>query len=763
MAERIKMEYLPWEVKEKPYQPERNIYYETIFTLGNGYMGVRGCLEEGFEPEDDTYPGIYIAGIYDNYDGEYVELVNCPEIFGVDVWIGQHKLDMKKGKLVDYTRCLNMHEGTLTREFVWVDPDGNSTKFYWQRFISMSNVHMSCLRLRIVPIDHSADIKVQTRLNGDVFNRRQRDYPPIKRIIPNYHLDTVECGPFEKKVALLHTRTKTTGIDIYQLAAIMTVDNTPVDNEVNEKCVRQTMTFLAKPGQEVGFDKLVETYTSRDASIDEIRLLARKEICSAQDIGYDGLLKEHIKRWDKIWENADIEIEGDIASQQGIRFNIFNLIQANASDDPYVNLPAKLLSHTRYKGNAFWDTEMFMFPFYVFTNPKAARNLLMYRYNMLPGARKNAKRRGLRGAMYPWCSAHDGSEQCETWEYGDCEIHITADVAYALDQYIQATGDEEFLVNYAAEIYIETARFWVDRVTWNPRRGCYTILTVKGPDEYCAITNNNMYTNYMAERNLELAEKAVSYLKENYPDKWEKLSQDLQWKDEELEKWREVRQKMYKNWDKEKNLLIQDDLFMDKQEEDLSKYKDRKMPVLEIIGYERVMRVRILRQADVIHLMYLLNDSFDYDQKLTAFNFYEPLTTHDSSLSYCIHCIMAAELGMREKAFDYFFKTCRLDLDDEMDTACTGLHGASMGGTWQALVNGLGGMRITDGKLSLKPILPSSWNKVTFNIHFQGRVIKATIKPDETELCLLKGEPLSLLFNGELVQLDQSKLNVKTS
>jgi len=753
MKEQVVMKYLPWEVIESPFQPECNIYFETNFTLGNGYMGLRGCLEEGFKNEKETFPGLYIAGVYDNFDDEYVELVNCPEIFATDIWVSQQKLDIQQGELVDYKRTLNMREGTLTREFTWVDPKGNSTRFYFQRFLSVSKVHIGCLRVRVVPLDHALPIRIQAKLNGGVFNRRQRDYPPIKSIIPNYHFDAVGSGKHEEQGAWLETRTKTTGISICNYVWLSPTSNTSIEYEVTDMCVKQTMLFSAKMGEEVGFDKIVSTYTSRDNSIDEVKPSALKEITIAQNLGYDGLLKEQIIAWDGIWKNADIIIEGDDASQQGIRFNIFNLVQANAHWDPYVNLPAKLLSHNRYKGNAFWDTEMFMFPFYLFSNPEAARNLLMYRYNMLSGARENAKRRGLDGAMYPWCSANDGSEQCDSWEYGDCEIHITADVAYAIDQYIQATGDEKFLVDYAAEIYIETARFWVDRVAWNERLGCYTILAVKGPDEYCSITNNNMYTNFLAARNLELAEDSVVEMQKKHPEEWRNLCQRLQLKADEIEKWKEVRIKMYQNWDKDKNILIQDDTFMDQPEEDLSKYKDSNMPVLEIIGYERVMRIRILRQADVLLLMYLLNDRFSFDQKKAAFEFYEPITTHDSSLSFNTHCIMAAELGMKEKAFDYFFKTCRLDLDDEQDTAGSGLHGASLGGTWQAIVNGFGGMRVVNNQMSFKPILPPGWNKLSFQVHFQGRIIRVSITAKGAEFDLVSGMPLTLLLNDKALEL----------
>jgi alpha,alpha-trehalose phosphorylase len=505
---------------------------------------------------------------------------------------------------------------------------------------------------------------------------------------------------------------------------------------------------------ECGFDKFTAVFTSRDAKPANLLRLALRESEGAVRTGFDRLLAAHKESWRRRWDNADIGIEGDAGAQQGIRFNLFQLSQANARDDSGVNLAAKLLSHTRYKGNCFWDTEIFMFPFFAFTDPHAARNLLHYRYRMLPAARKRAGEHWMKGAMYPWMSAHDGSEQCDSWEYGECEVHITADVAYAMDQYLKATGDDRFFVRYGAEVFIETARFWTQRVCWNPRRRRYTILSVKGPDEYCSITNNNMFTNYMACFNLRAAEKAVADMRRRHPGEWRRLKSRIGFKNGETAKWRDVRKKMYFNWDRKKDLLIQDDTFLDKQDEDLRKYAGRKKPLVEIMPYERIMRVKLLRQTDVVLLNYLLNDKFTRRQKLAAYRFYEPMTTHDSSLSYNTHGIIAAELGMKDAAYAYFKKSCRLDLDDELRTAKSGIHGASLGGTWQTVVMGFGGMRVTkDGMLSFRPLLPDNWTGLSFRVAFQGRHIAVGISRKGPELNLVSGAPIPVLLNGKRVVL----------
>lgn len=748
MKKRISIAPALWDIREEGYQKEHNLYFESIFTLANGYMGARGRLEEGFSEEMETYPGTYIAGVYDNYSGPYVELVNCPDFFYGQIQIGEYSLQMDSDNTSEYSRSLCMKDGTLTRELIWTAPDGSKTKLYWQRFLSMENIHLACQRFWVQPLNHSHTITLTTGFSADVFNRRQQDYPPLKTIIPNRHLDFLSAGVSPNSGAWLSCETKTRKTELVFCSHVKAVRNGTFRQYTTHNGIAQVFAFQCAPGEKAGMDKVVSVYTARDCAAPLPKALANEEA------DYDILLEQHQEVWKKHWLTADIQIEGDDAAQQGIRFNLFHLIQANARNDGRVSLAAKLLSHTRYKGNAFWDTEIFMFPFYLYTDPQAAKNLLLYRYHLLSAAKEKAKERLLEGAMFPWCSADDGSEQCETWEYGDCEIHITADIAYAFDQYLKATGDQEFFYDCAAELYMETARFWASRVNFDQRTGRYVLVAVKGPDEYCAITNNNMYTNFMAAYNLRLAAEAVNRYEREEPQRFASLKEKLGYDSHEAALWEEIARTMYQNWDEDNpNLLIQDDTFLMQPEEDLSRYAERDKPVLEILGYERVMRVRVLRQTDVVLLTYLLGNQFTKEQKNAAFAYYEPITTHDSSLSYNTHCIMAAELGMKEKAAWYFDKTCRLDLEDEFDTVRSGLHGASMGGTWMSLINGFAGLRLCRGMVSLKPFLPSQWKSLRFCLHIKGRLIQVSISQQKTSLRLVEGEPLMVLLNGEEVEV----------
>lgn len=743
------MAHLPWRVVEDPYQPHENIYWETVSTLGNGYMGSRGCTEEGFPLPMETYPGTYVAGVFDNFEGHLVELVNVPDFFSAEIRIGGKLLTPSTGEISGYTRTLDMRDGTLDRSFTWTDPAGRATAFRFQRFLSLDRRHVACQRIRVRPLNHAAPIAIRTGLDGMVFNRKQRDWPPLKTVIPNHHLDPVDAGSDGTGGIRLHVRTKSTRVDLVEAARLVPRGRTTITRHREAMRVAHTLTFHPKRGEEIGLDKFTAVFTSRDTRVSRLRALARREAEAAARTGYDRLCSDHAARWHARWEHADIRIDGDAASQQGVRFNLFQLLSANARDDAGVNLAAKLLSHTRYKGNCFWDTEIFMFPFFVYTDPHAARTLLRYRYKMLPAARRRARDHWLPGAMYPWMSAHDGSEQCDSWEYGECEIHITADVAYAFDQYLRATGDEAFFVKNAAEVFIETARFWAGRVAWSSRRKKYTLLSVKGPDEYCSITNNNMFTNYLAARNLELGEEAVARMRSRHPREWKRLQARLKVEPAEVARWRDVRRKMYYNWDRKQDLLIQDDTFLDKEPDDLRKYAARTRPLVEIMPYERIMRVRLLRQTDVVLLTYLLGDRFTPRQKRVAYEYYEPMTTHDSSLSYNTHSIMAAELGKLDAAYAYFRKCSRLDLDDELGTARSGLHGASLGGTWQTVVNGFAGMRVNaQGELSFAPRLPAGWEGLTFRIVFRGRTIGVAMRPQRCDLTLVAGNPVDITVDG---------------
>jgi len=746
------MEHLPWHVVETPYQPVESIYWETVCTLANGYMGSRGCPEEGFPAEMETYPGTYVAGVFDSFEGHLVELVNIPGFFDAAIRVGNETMAPTRGQVTDYARTLDMGEGWLERRFTWESPGGLKTSFLFQRFLSAASPHLACLRIRVTPVNHARPIVIRTVLDGDAFNRRQRDWPPLKTVIRNDHLDWVAGGRYAQDRGWLLVRTKTTGVHIAEAARIVPLGRARVRTDRAGRQVIQTASFAARRGETVGIDKFVSVWTSRDAKPGRIGGLATRDVAAASRAGLDALLAAHAARWRERWEAMDIRIDGDPGAQQGIRFNLFQLSGANARDNAGVNLAAKLLSHTRYKGNCFWDTEIFMFPFFVYTDPHAARTLLRYRYRMLPAARRLAKEHWLPGAMYPWMSAHDGSEQCDSWEYGGCEIHITADVAYAFDQYLRATGDEVFFAKHAAEVFIETARFWAGRVAWSTRRKRYTLLSVKGPDEYCSITNNNMFTNYLACRNLELAEQAVDRMRSRHPREWKRLAARIGFRPGEVAQWRNVRRKMYFNWDRKRDLLIQDDTFLDKEPDDLRKYAARTKALVEIMPYERIMRVRLLRQTDVVLLMYLLNESFTKHQKAVAYDYCEPMTTHDSSLSYNTHSIVAAELGRVEAAYEYFRKSCRLDLADELGTAKSGIHGASLGGTWQTVVNGFGGLRVTEaGMLSLRPLLPAHWTGLSFRVAFRGRRIEVRVTPSGTSLVLLSGDPLTVLLDGKKV------------
>ena len=477
--------------------------------------------------------------------------------------------------------------------------------------------------------------------------------------------------------------------------------------------------FTAKQGKEYSFNKLISVFTSRECKENELNKTIEQHILKNKSLGFDALYLLNKKAWKKKWETSDIELEGDLKIQTAIRYNIFQLIQTNAEHDSSVNIGARGIMHGRYKGCYFWDTDIFMLPFYVHTNKEAARNLVMYRYLKLPDARENAKELNLKGARYPWMCSIDGREQCESWDIGKSEIHITADVAYAIDYYVRMTDDLEFYENNAVEMYVETARYFESRLTYDAIEDKYNLMFVKGPDEYCGITSNNTYTNWLIRYNMKLAKEGLSYLKEKCPEKYEALKIKLAIQKEELEEWDSIMDKISLPYDKGKHLYMQDDTFMKLEPLNIMEYKTNESPLYHSICFDRLQRYKVLKQADLVLLLTLFPE-FSLEEKTAIWNYYEPLTLHDSTLSYGVHANLAASLSIDQKALEYFEKSVLLDLEDIMNnTGKEGLHFGAFGASWQALIMGFAGIRTKDNVLTVNPHLPKHWKNLRFYLYYK--------------------------------------------
>jgi len=784
-----------WLVVDDAFNPDLNRFHETIFYLGNGYMGVRGTPEEGF-PAEKSSRYTFLAPIYDVVPAggwrvpvrECSVMVKVPDFFPIGLTLGGVKFDPLAGKVSDYSRTLNMKEGTVVRKLTWEDRRGRRTEFEITRFVSMADRHVAAFRFSFRPLNYTATAVVEPSIDG-YDTGRQRE---------------TSRGGIGKDGAFLCVETLKTGYKTAMaMRARLLADGSPVETPrwgVSETCHRHVSTiagklvkadklvsrrfqFTAKKGTLYTIEKYAGVCTSRDTDAPSDRDPRPRAIAKATEAlktGFDLLLDRHRAAWARIWADNDVAVEGDSAAQQGIRLCIFNMHQNYAGDDPRVNMAAKGLSGPGYGGLYWWDTEMYMLPFFIYTDPAKARKLAMYRWCTIDGARRKAAWMGYKGAMYPWVTI-DGEERSGDWEYGMFEQHVTSAMAYAVHHYIGATQDFDYLWNYGAEVVIETARFWASRTTYNARRRAYVINAVTGPDEYAVNVNNNCYTNAMAKFNIDYALKVVPLMRNSQPARWRELAKKIGFRKTELAYWRDISRRMLIPFDEELGIHPQDDAFLDRDPVDVSRIPESERPINSKWPWERVLRTQAIKQADVVLLMFLLSDRFTADEKRRNYEFYEPKTMHDSSLSPCMHAIMAAELGLDADAFKYYLRSARLDLDDVNRNASEGFHIANMAGSWMSIVNGFGGMRLRRGglatvfgrtshssessarhsegragrqscKLHFNPRLPRQWKRLAFKIKFRGRTIAIEMRRRQT-IFRLEGNQLGVVVAGQNVLL----------
>ncbi|MBN1385014.1 MAG: glycoside hydrolase family 65 protein [Elusimicrobia bacterium] len=723
-----------WLITENGYQRSKNLYWESIFALANGYMGMRGTLEESSSYSDiKSCSGTYVAGVFDSYNKQYQAIVNLPNYFNTQICVGGDMLNVNTGKINGYTRSLDMHRGVLTRRFVWTNKRNQTTRFEITRFLSISDPHIAVAHFKIKPLNYSGNMEINNILDANVSN--------IDFHVSGYQLrdekyflidDTHEKGKI-KNGTYITVQTKTTKHKICELFKTrLAVDEKEIkcrnDYKVSHRYISNKSVFRVTEAKEYTFLKTIAVYTTRDNKKD-IKRAALSKADESLKKGYLKLLQEHTDRWKERWNISDIKIDGNKRDQQSLRFLIYHLIQMGNKNDPRVNIGSRGLTSEMHYGNCFWDTEIFILSFFIYTHPETAKALLKYRYLTLPAARQKAKKLWFEGAMFPWMSSFPGHEQADNWEYANAGIHIVSDVAYAVMHYYNATGDDNFMLNYGLELLIETSRFWASRVYFNPRKGRYVINNVKGPNEYAGVVNNNSYTNWNARFNLRSCIETVNSIRKRFQPKFKMISKKLSLSPAELRKWKSIAENIYINYDKKSKLFIEDDMFLDKRPVEMKKVKPGKEIATESgITWDTLLRHRVVKQADVILMMYLHNNMFTREQKENAWKYYEKLTLHDSSLSYNTHAIMAAELGYKSKSYDYFQKSARLDLDDVMKNVFLGIHSACLGGTWQTLINGFCGMRLYKDKIEFVPRLPEQWRNVQFKIIYRGNLLNVKIE-----------------------------------
>lgn len=758
--------FRPWSLEEEIYDELNHQRSESLFALGNGYIGMRGNFEEGFFGEKGTsVTGNYLNGFYDSnpivypegaygYPSRNQSMLNVTNAQIIELAVENEPFHLHAGKILSHKRKLDMQKGCLERRVEWESPAGHRVEIVIRRMVALNHKHLAAIHYEVKAVNFSGEVSLFSSMDGRVSGGEATDDPRLGAgpAEPSLLMEEMVFGDV---AAVMRQRTRHTRFVL--LTGISHAAEAPGSMDYAEGMEDERMTASFKAwlhaGESLSLTKYISYHTSRDYAEEELLPLAEELHRQAAVQGFETLMKEQAGYLAGFWSRGDIEIEGDPALQQGIRFNAFQLLQS-AGRDGVTNIGAKGLTGEGYEGHYFWDTELYVLPFFTSTQPDIARALLDFRYTTLNKARERAAVMSQKGALYPWRTIA-GEENSAYYPAGTAQAHINADIAYAIRQYVTATGDMNFLVEKGAEILFETARFWADLGHFNPARGgAFCIDAVTGPDEYTAVVNNNAYTNLMAQSHLQYAYETAKLLKQDHPEAYASLKKRIGLSEEEPKRWLEAAERMYVPYDEKLGIYAQDDTFLSKKKWDFEHTPKDKYPLLLHFHPLVIYRHQVLKQADLVLAMFLLGEKFTLGEKKRNYAYYEPLTTHDSSLSPCIHSIMAAEIGDMVGAYDYFNRTVRMDLDDINGNAKDGLHTAAMAGSWMSIVYGFGGMRYANGRLQFDPKLPARWNGLRFRVLYQGRLLEVRMEQAETYYSIVEGEALTILHQGREVTVE---------
>ncbi|HLN64947.1 MAG TPA: glycoside hydrolase family 65 protein [Symbiobacteriaceae bacterium] len=725
-----------WQIIEDHFDPHNHEVSESVFSIGNGHMGQRANFEEAYSGK--SLQGSYMAGVYypdktrvgwwkNGYPEYFAKVLNSTNWIGIDIRVDGEQLDLAKATVKEFRRELNMKEGLLKRSFVAELAGGKTVRVEALRFVSAVAKEVGAIRYAVTPVNFSGKLEITLYLDGDVKNKDanydEKFWDEVARE------NTTRTASLTVKTKKLDFAVCSTMIyDIVQDGRKLSLT---AEASESTKYVAQKVTVPVAAGQTTTIYKYVANVTSRDHDKAELLSVSKSVVEAAYAKGFDTLLADQVKAWAQKWQESDIVIAGDVAAQQAIRFTIFQLNQTYTGEDERLNIGPKGFTGEKYGGSTYWDTEAYCLPFYLSTaEEKVARQLLVYRYKHLEKAKENARKLGYaKGALYPMVTMN-GEECHNEWEITFEEIHRNGAIAYAVYNYVNYTGDKAYLGEHGLEVLAEIARFWAERVHYTAHKG-YVMLGVTGPNEYENNVNNNWYTNRIAAWTLEYTLDALKYLQEHEPARHNELLAKLGLTEEETGHWKDIIAKMYYPYDTERGVYLQQDGFLDKE---LIKVKDldpKHLPLNQKWSWDRILRSCFIKQADVLQGLYFLGDRYDLETKKRNFDFYEPMTVHESSLSPCVHSILACELGYKEKAYEMYLRTARLDLDNYNNDTEDGLHITSMAGTWMSVVQGFGGLRVREGRLVLNPFIPGHWESFAFKVMFRGARLQVNVRQGE--------------------------------
>ncbi|MGB7365686.1 glycoside hydrolase family 65 protein [Carnobacterium jeotgali] len=750
----------PWRVKSTKLDRADKRLQESLTSIGNGYMGMRGNFEEGYS--GDSHIGTYLAGVWypdktrvgwwkNGYPEYFGKVINATNFIPVELMVNDHKVDLAIDEVKDYEIELDMKTGILKRAYTWINGQ-QEVRFTFKRYVSVALKELAVIEVTAEVLKGNATIVFTPKMDGNMVNEDS-----------NYDEKFwLEMNRISGKKSSLTTKTIENPFGVEQFTVTTMMENVAENYENRTYAeefmqVEEKITYTLAAGEKVKVTKFVSVLTSRDVAPNDQLARATEILDQAIDLGEEEIEAQHIAVWQERWHKADVVIKGDAESQQGIRFNIFQLFSTYYGEDNRLNIGPKGFTGEKYGGATYWDTEAFILPMYLsVADDSVSEQLLTYRHNQLSGAFHNAKQQGLQGALYPMVT-FNGIESHNEWEITFEEIHRNSTIAYAIYNYTNYTGDETFLSTKGIEMLVAISRFWADRVHYSKRNDQYMIHGVTGPNEYENNINNNWYTNTMAAWTLR-------YTLESLMKVSSIVVNELHVTADEQKKWKNIVQKMYYPHDKDLNVFVQHDTFLDKELLTTDDLNPTERPINQNWSWDKILRSCYIKQADVLQGIYYLNNEYTLEEKEANFNFYEPMTVHESSLSASIHAILAAELGKTEKAVEFYARTARLDLDNYNNDTEDGLHITSMSGGWLAIVQGFAGMRTFDNTLTFKPFCPENWTEYSFMIKYRGRLLHIAVTQEAVSVRLQEGAPIELtLYDQKMLLTDVVKCPIHHS
>ncbi len=762
----------PWRIVEKQFYPRFLSQSETIFSTANGYLGMRGCFEEGTPVSEN---GTFINGFYESWKITYPEIaygfsktgqtmVNVTDSKIIKLYVDDEPFSLPDANLAGYERVLDMQAGTLDREIVWEMPSGKRVAIKSRRLVSFEHRHLAAISYEVTVLNDDAPVTISSEMRNDPPQQFSEEDPRLGRGFQGRVLRPRVHYRKKQRVVLGHATdaskmTLACGIE----HLLETECNYSSETKAEENLGKVVFSVAAQAGKPIRLTKYMAYHTSAHIPADELCASVERTLDRAVANGFQDLLDSQRQYLEDFWRRSDVQIEGHAdrkhrapETQQAIRFNLLQILQA-AARAGNTGIPAKGLTGQAYDGHYFWDSEVYVLPFLTYTNPRLARNQLDFRYSILDKARQRAQELHEQGAKFPWRTIN-GEEASAFYAAGTAQFHINADIASALHKYVEVTGDEEFLHDKGVELLVETARLWYGHGFFSEQKGGkFCIHGVTGPDEYTTVVDNNTYTNLMAQNNLRCAAARAEELRRRAPDRFEFLAEKIGLSHQEIKDWHRAAEEMYIPYVDDLGINPQDDNFLDKQVWDFKNTPRDLYPLLLHFHPLEIYRRQVIKQADVVLALFLLGQKFSRDQKRRNFDYYDPLTTGDSSLSVGVQSILAAEIGYMDKALAYAHYAVLMDLGNVEGNVKDGCHIASMGASWMVLVNGFGGMRDHDGVLSFHPRLPEPIKKLRFPLTFQGQFLEVSLEQDTATYLLQEGTGLTITHQDKEIKLTPGK------